>query len=251
MTDNLVLEKEINLLRQKLKLQEKLLEDKNLEIQNCLYTLTHELKTPLISIRGYSNLLSDFHHQELSEEVRDYLERISHNTDHIEYLIEDLIEFTRISIRREELEYIAVKELIEDVLKEIQYLLKEKDMDIVIANNMPVISCHKLLFACVYKNLISNAIKYSRSNTRLKIELGYCDDEIFHKFYVRDNGIGIPPKEKDKLFRLFSRLNNAKNVKGTGLGLAITKRIIESHGGEIWVESSRSKGASFLFTLPR
>lgn len=249
--ENLALKKEIVYLKQELKRKDGLLQEKNSELQNYLYTITHELKTPIISIRGYSTLLQDFHQHELNGEIKEYLERISNNADQIEKLINDLLKFVQININEDECETVDTKDIISEAVLEIQYMIKDKDMEIIIYDNLPEIVCYRVLLICVFTNLLSNAIKYSKKDKKLIIEIGYHSDEIFHKFFVKDNGLGIPSTKKDKLFKLFSRLHSSREIQGSGLGLAITKRIIEGHGGEIWVESAQGKGATFFFTLPR
>ncbi len=103
----------------------------------------------------------------------------------------------------------------------------------------------------VFTNLISNAFKYSHANKENRIELGYIDGELFHKFYVKDNGVGMRLKDRDKVFQPFCRLEEKKNVSGSGLGLTIVKRIIEGHGGEIWLDPRLNQGITVYFTLPK
>ena len=107
------------------------------------------------------------------------------------------------------------------------------------------------MIVLVFSNLIGNAIKYSHEKRGGQIEIGYSDEEIFHKFFVRDNGIGFKAADGKKVFGPFSRLLDKSNVSGTGLGLSIVKQAVESHGGEVWVDSKKYKGATFYFTLPK
>jgi signal transduction histidine kinase len=114
-----------------------------------------------------------------------------------------------------------------------------------------VLCCDKDAMILVFINLISNAIKYSRIRTSSRIAIGCFDDEFFYKFYIKDNGIGFRAKDRGRVFLLFSRLRNKRNVSGTGVGLAIVKKIVIGHGGEIWVESRMNQGSTFYFTLPK
>ena len=248
---NSSLKKEITHLKRELKRKDQLLLEKNTEIQNYLYSVTHELKTPIVNMRGYSELLNDFHQSELNQEIIEYLKRVSDNVDRMEALINDLLVFARININFDECELLNIGDIIKDAILEIKCMTDGQDVDITVQDNLPVVFCHKNLLIRVFTNLLSNAIKYSNKKNEKSIKIGYYGDEIFHKFFVKDNGIGIPADQRDKLFKLFSRLPNSNNVKGSGLGLAISKRIIDGHGGEIWVESSKGKGAIFYFTLPR
>ncbi len=238
-------------LKRKLKTKESMLHEKNAEIQQYLYTVSHELKTPISSMRGYSMLLQDFHLDDMNSEIMSYLQRISVNLDQMEQLIDNLLDYTRIDVNIDECEEVEVVELLNEALEELNFLLQQKKYKIKIDSDLPTIFCKRSLLLRVFTNLLSNAIKYSKNTELPVIEIGYKSDEIFYKFYVKDNGVGIAQADKDKIFQIFGRLNNKKDAKGNGLGLIITKRIIEKHGGEIWVESVRGKGSTFFFTLPR
>ncbi len=245
------LKKEIEKLKRDLKQKEKLLQEKNDELQNYLYTVTHELKTPIVSIRGYSMLLENFHKNSLNEEIVEYLDRISVNIDRVENLIEELLDFAKINLKSDDFETINIKKIIDNALIDLRYLSDENGIQIHLQNDFPTVQCNEKLMLRVFTNLLSNAIKYSRKNGEKHIDIGYKNDEIFHKFYIKDNGIGIPRMKQDQLFKLFSRVHSDSKIAGSGLGLAITKRIINQHGGEIWVESAKGKGTVFYFTLPR
>jgi signal transduction histidine kinase len=238
-------------LKRKLKTKETLLHEKNAEIQQYLYTVSHELKTPISSMRGYSLLLQDFHLDDMNPEIMSYLQRIAVNLDQMDQLIDNLLDYTRIDVTIEECEEVEVAELINEALDELNFVLQKNNYELTIDPNLSTIFCKRSLMLRVFTNLLSNAIKYSKNNELPEIEIGYQPDEIFHKFYVKDNGIGIAHSDKEKIFQIFGRLNNKKDAKGSGLGLIISKRIIEKHGGEIWVESVRGKGSTFFFTLPR
>jgi len=238
-------------LKRKLKTKEVLLHEKNAEIQQYLYTVSHELKTPISSMRGYSLLLQDFHFEDMNPEIMSYLQRISANLDQMDQLIDNLLDYTRIDVDVEECEEVEVIELVKEALEELNFLIQQNHYNISIDSNLPAIFCKRNLMLRVFTNLLNNAIKYSKNNELPEIEIGYIPNEIFDKFYVKDNGVGIAHSDKDKIFQIFGRLNNKKNAKGNGLGLIITKRIIEKHGGEIWVESARGKGSTFFFTVPR
>ncbi len=238
-------------LKRKLQSKEALLHEKSAEMLQYLYTVSHELKTPICSMRGYSLLLQDFHLENMNSEIRAYLERISTNLDQMEQLIDNLLDYTRINVDVDECEEVEVSELLNEALNELNFLMQKCNYEIKIQHHLPTIFCKRNLMLRVFTNLLSNAIKYSKSNEKPKIEVGYISDEIFHKFYIKDDGIGIAYADQDKIFQIFGRLNNKKEAKGCGLGLIISKRIIEKHGGEIWVESAKGKGSTFFFTIPR
>jgi len=249
--DLATLQRENLKLRRKLKTKETQLQEKNEELQQYLYTVSHELKTPIISMRGYSLLLQDYHLEKLDEEMKVYLERIVSNLDHMDQLVDNLLDYTRINVSFEECERVAFSDLIKEAFEELSFHIQANSVNLINSERFPDIFCHRNLMLRVLTNLLSNAIKYSKNTNQPTVEVGYIGDEIFHKFYVKDNGVGITIADQDKIFQLFGRLNNKKGARGTGLGLVITKRIIEKHGGEIWVESARGKGSTFFFTLPR
>ena len=119
------------------------------------------------------------------------------------------------------------------------------------ADNLSTIYCDGDRICQVFDNLLGNAIKFMRETNSPKIEIGYEDKIDLHQFYVRDNGIGIDPKYHRKIFEMFHRLKQTEDEEGTGLGFAIVERIMNGHGGRIWVESEAGKGATFYFTLPK
>ena len=249
--DNNFLVQENFSLKQQLKTKETLLNEKNEELQRYLYTVAHELKTPIISMRGYAMLLQDFYLENLNGELRNYLERIVTNLDQMEDLIKNLLDYTRIEVNADECEQVGIAELLQEALEELDFVIRQRNYEISIDPKLPTVFCNRNLMLRVFSNLLSNSMKYSKDTEQPRIEVGYISDEIFHKFFVKDNGVGIAHADKDKIFQIFGRLNNKKEAKGCGLGLVITKRIIEKHGGEIWVESVKGKGSTFYFTLPR
>ncbi|NOZ57795.1 MAG: HAMP domain-containing histidine kinase [Calditrichaeota bacterium] len=245
------LEKELRAARRELKRKDKELAAKEEELQSLFYTVSHELKTPLISLRGFSSLLQEFHASSLSPEGRNYLDRIVRNVDQMEQLINSLLVFSRIRVGREEMESVDVGELVEESVWELQYLIRETGGRVETVTDLPVVYGNRNQLLTVFVNLIGNGLKYARKDVTPLVEVGYADDEIFHKFWVKDNGVGIPPRGRDRLFKMFSRLGNKRDVEGSGLGLAIVKRIVENHGGEVWVRSRRNVGSCFYFTLAR
>jgi signal transduction histidine kinase len=216
-----------------------------------LHTIAHEIRNPLVSVRGFASLLFEEYGKILPNEGKKYIERILSNLKRVENLLSDLSELARISIDESEYERVAAQEMIATALDSLFYEIEQKNIAVIVQPNMPVLYCNSKALIQAITNLISNAIKYSRERSESKIEIGYLDDEIFHKFFVKDNGVGMRACDRNKVFQIFSRLRNKKGVSGSGLGLAIVKRIIEGHGGEIWVDSKRNKFATFYFTLPK
>jgi len=246
-----MLENELQLLKHELKRKDAVIKQKNTELNSYFFTVSHELKTPLVAISGYISLLEEYHGHTFNEEAIRYFDRITTNLDRMEQLIENLVEYSRVRIAEEEYEDVDFGALINEALAELHFNIVQKKVQIKLIDQFPQVRCQKKLILRVLINLIGNAIKYSRNTPAPEIILGYQGEEIFHKFYVKDNGVGISRQQQDRLFHLFSRLENKKATSGSGLGLVIVKRIIEGHGGEIWVNSKKNKGATFYFTLPR
>jgi two-component system CheB/CheR fusion protein len=118
---------------------------------------------------------------------------------------------------------------------------------------MPAVYCDRIKISAVFLNLVNNAVKFSSKNNkaRPRVDVGYAAESEFHKFYVKDNGIGIDPKYHNQIFDIFKRLHSAEEYDGTGAGLSIVKRVIDDHNGKIWIESEAGKGATFCFTIPK
>jgi signal transduction histidine kinase len=142
-------------------------------------------------------------------------------------------------------------EIIRSVASSLDVSLNENEVELVVADDLPTIHCDRERLYQVFDNLITNAIKFTRGTERRKVEVGYVDQGDSYQFYVKDNGVGIDPKYHRKIFDLFHRLEETGGVEGTGLGLAIVEKIVTEHGGRVWVESEKGKGATFRFTLPK
>lgn len=216
-----------------------------------LHIIAHEIRNPLVSVRGYASLLQDRFGQELPAEGREYLARIETNLKRLDVLLTDITRLAKISIDEENFTLARTTELVEAALESHVIGLHQNNLELIVDPDLPELYCDANSMVVVFSNLIGNAIKYSREKKKGKIQIGYLDDEIFHKFFVKDEGVGFRASDRNKVFMLFSRLMNKRNVGGTGLGLTIVKQIIEGHGGEIWVESRQNHGATFYFTLPK
>ena len=145
---------------------------------------------------------------------------------------------------------VDLNELLLDVKKNLMYSLEDKHVDLRVAKDLPVVACDRIRISEVFSNLISNAVKYSKKDTAPVVEVGYARKEAFYEFYIKDNGIGIEKEYYEKVFQIFQRLHAKGEYEGTGAGLTIVKKIVESHGGKIWVESVAGTGSTFYFTIP-
>lgn len=221
----------------------------NTELNNFVRVVSHDLKSPIIAIEGFSSRLLKHYEDKLGERGGRYVEEIKASAHRMEALVFDLLELSKTGQAVCEFEDVSSLEIVNNVMSALEDRLKEKKVEVVIADNLPVICCDPERIYQVFENLLVNATKFTRANEAPRVEIGYEDKGNFHQFYVRDNGIGIDPKNHQKIFEAFHRLKETEDQEGTGLGLAIVDRIVKNHQGKVWVESEKGKGATFYFTL--
>jgi PAS domain S-box-containing protein len=224
------------------------LEAKNRELESFVYTVSHDLKAPLVSLHGFSSTLQkEFYHQ-LSDEGRHYLERIQANAAHMDTLIMDLLELSRIGRVVGPIEEMDVAALLGEIQEELAVKLEEAGAEFVVQEPLPTIRVDRGRIHQVFTNLIDNAIKFRSEERPLRIKVGCQEERGFYRFHVADNGIGIAPQYHEQIFAPFQQLD--AETEGVGMGLALVKKIVEHHGGRVWVESEAEKGATFYFTIP-
>ncbi len=227
--------------------------EKTEELEAFIYTLSHDLKAPVISLQGLATLLQAELGESLSPNAAFYLERIHANTRQMQRLIAELLELSRIGRTREPLQPVPMRELVEEVLAELHGHIELQRARVRVADTLPTVWGERTRLRQVWMNLISNALRFSRPQAPPEIEIGARQEqEGFITFFVRDNGIGIAPEHREKIFEIFYRVEGKyQSDEGTGVGLAIVKRIVQAHGGRVWVESEGpGKGSTFWFTLP-
>ena len=223
----------------------------NEELEDFVFTVSHDLKAPIVSISGFTTILMTEYGNRFDEEGHHYLERIQGNVKQMENLIRDLLELSRIGRVVNPFERVAIADIIETAIEDLSLQIKQKRVEVIVQENIPEVVCDKVRIQQVFTNLISNAVKYMGDTPEPKIEIGFKERDDFYQFYVKDNGIGIDPKYHQKIFELFHMLRELENVEGTGVGLTIVRRIIENHKGRVWVESEKGQGSTFYFTLPK
>lgn len=220
------------------------------EMENFIYIVSHDLKSPLISIEGYTSMLIRGYNAVLDDKGKHYVERIQWNINKMEALLVGLLEISRLGQVIGDLTVADVGQIISDILEDITPRVTEKGGVVVVSDNIPRIMCDRYRLAQVFENLLSNAVKFMGDQPEPKIEIGFRDAGRYYEFFVKDNGIGIAPVYHEKVFGIFQRLEDIP-VEGTGVGLTIAKRIVENHGGRIWVESEPGQGATFYFTIEK
>jgi signal transduction histidine kinase len=235
--------------RTELKRANNQLEEEIAELERFTYTVSHELKSPIITIKGYIGSIDhDLREENYTRAKRD-LQRVSTAADKMHDAISDLLELSRIGRIINPPEEIHLANLIEDVLKTMDEQLRLHHITVKIQTDLPVAYMDRVRLREVFENLIDNAVKYIGRPSAPLIEIGTQNKRYETVLFIRDNGIGIEPKYHAKIFGLFDKLDATS--EGTGIGLALVKRIIEMQGGRIWVESEGlDKGSTFCFTIP-
>ena len=235
--------------QKQIRFQNELLVKQNKELEQFNFITSHDLQEPLLSLIGYSNLLKDEYSDKLDEEGKLFLEFISNSAGRMRALISGLLEYNRI-VKNKETLTCDLNELIVEVLDDLHASILETRASISYAK-LPTIKCYPVFFRVLLQNLISNAIKFKKKAIKPKIVLSVKETRQKWLFSVKDNGIGIDEKHFEQIFIMFKRLNNINDYKGYGIGLSHSKKIIEIHNGEIWVNSTPKKGSTFYFTIDK
>ena len=237
-------------IKSEMEIQEKLireLESKNEELERFTYTVSHDLKSPLITIRGFLGYLEQDAHNGNFDRLDADLKRISEATDKMHRLLNELLQLSRVGRTVNEKEDVPFEEVLTEALTRVEGQLKEGKVTVQVGSGLPIVHVDRERLVEVIQNLVDNAIKFMGERSAPVIEIGHIMQNGNPTFYVRDNGIGIKPEFHHRIFGLFDKLDPAS--EGTGVGLALVKRIVEIHGGNVWVESQEGAGATFYFTL--
>ena len=224
------------------------LQRSNQELEQFAYVASHDLREPLRKIRSYSDLLVKRYQGQLDERADKYINYITDSVIRMQALITDLLTYSRVSRNELILEPTDLGEIIQQTLTDLSPAIEENHA-IINTTLLPIVQGNSLQIRQVLQNLIANAIKF-RSEQPPQIDIkADCQDD-FWQISIQDNGIGIDPSYSDRIFAIFQRLHYREEYPGTGIGLAICQKIVERHGGKIWVESELGQGSTFYFTLP-
>ncbi|MHC1623332.1 MAG: sensor histidine kinase [Candidatus Methanospirareceae archaeon] len=221
----------------------------NQDLEDFAFTVSHDLKTPLQTILGFSYLLMEDYGDKLGESGKEYIEKLIEGASQMERLINDLLKLSRVGRKYAEIEIVDLNEVVEEIKLDLGAEIKERNERIV-SSDLPKIRTQRTWIKELFLNLISNGLKYNESETPT-VEIGYEEDEGEYRFKIRDNGIGIERENYEKIFKIFERVDPYSKYEGTGAGLAICKKIIESIGGKIWVESEPGRGTTFYFSISK
>jgi PAS domain S-box-containing protein len=226
------------------------LEQRNMEMERFLYTVSHDLRSPLITMKGFLGYLAEDIARDNAQRIPSDMGYIKTAADQMEALLNDLLELSRVGRLQDKSDLLPLSIIVEKAVRLVAGAVADRGVNVTIAPDLPVVMGDPARLLEVFQNLLENAVKYMGDQPDPRIEIGAEADEQWVRCYVRDNGMGIDPAYHEKIFGLFDQLD--PRFGGTGIGLALVRRIVEAHGGEIHVESEGAgRGSTFVFTLPQ
>lgn len=225
------------------------LERSNKDLEQFAYIASHDLKEPLRTIGTFTDLLKHKFESNLNDSGKKYIYFITDGVHRMSSLINSLLTYSRAGQEFKEMEIVDLTEMLQDVLKDLSIIIKEKNVTVVI-DELPSIFCSRDQISMLFSNLILNGIKFNTSS-QPQINVTFSEMEDYWQFSVKDNGIGIAEEYQEQIFEIFKRLHSKQEYEGTGIGLALCKRIVETHSGSIWIESIPEKCSEFHFTIAK
>jgi PAS domain S-box-containing protein len=232
-----------------LRFQRRRLEEKVREMDDFTHVVSHDLKEPLRGIEAFAGFLLEDYGDRLDEQGKRYLGFLKQSAVRMKDLIHDLLTLTLLSRKAPALQPVDLNVVVSRVERDLEYSIRSKHAEVRTVGSLPTVTGDPTQLGELFRNLVSNAIKFSVSE-RPVVTISASDDDGVVRIAVADNGIGIDPRYQDRIFDLFERLHPQEEFEGTGAGLAICKKIVEGYGGKIWVESELGKGSTFVLTIP-
>ena len=225
------------------------LERSNQSLKEFAYIASHDLQEPLRMVSSYVDLLETEYGDRLDGDAEEYMRYATEGAQRMQEMINSLLEYSRVHSEAEEPKPVDASSVFEDARQNLELLIEEYDAEVV-ASDLPVVEADRDQLGQVFQNLVKNAIEHADEDEPPRVEVSATAGEDWHEFAVADDGPGIEPGQQEDIFEIFAKGSRRERGEGTGIGLAITKRIVERHGGDIWVESEAGAGATFRFTLP-
>lgn len=226
-------------------------ESRSKDLEELVYLISHNLKTPLVSVEGFTNLLLEEDHANLSAEQLHYVQRIRDNVRDMNHVINDLLDFARFGKKEYEELPVNLNRVVQQVACRLALDNFFAPEHLSISQTLPIVIGDREGLETLFENLLSNAIKYRQRTPSDRLEVFWEELPRFFAIHVRDNGIGINPEEHSRVFKLFHRGSNVGDIDGSGVGLAICQKIVHQHGGFIFLHSVPGEGTLVSFTLPK
>ena len=224
------------------------LERSNQSLQEFAYVASHDMQEPLRTVASFTQLLQKRYAGQLDAQADEYIAFAVDGALRMQRLIADILQYSRLTTHGQNFERVAIGDVIERAQDDLRAVIEERAARVLVGGTMPELLGDPVQLRQLFANLIGNAIKYNISEAP-KVTISARREREAWVFRVADNGIGIAPEHHEQIFNMFSRLHSRAEYAGTGIGLALARRIVERHGGRIWVESSEGVGTSFFFTL--
>ncbi|MEO8764219.1 MAG: ATP-binding protein [Ginsengibacter sp.] len=246
-----ILAEELDTQQQSLQLALNMLQQKNGELEQFAYMVSHDLKEPLRMVTSFMGMLKNKYGLQLDEKANTYIGFALDGGKRMQRMIDDLLLLSRTARQDTIKESVNLTNTLIEVKQNIIRLIEDSRAEIVVKTELPLLFIHKTDITSLLQNLLSNAIKFRKKDAPLLIQISAAEKKKEWLFIIEDNGIGIQQEKFDKIFEVFSRLHSQVSYEGTGIGLAICKKIAEGNGGKIWVESEEGIGTKFYFTIKK
>jgi light-regulated signal transduction histidine kinase (bacteriophytochrome) len=225
------------------------LERSNKDLQAFAYVASHDLQEPLRVIAGFLKLLDERYKSQLDDKAKEYIDFSVDGANRMSAMIKDLLEYSRVGTRGKQPAPVNLVDVMDYAKANLRASIEESNA-VITVDQLPTVMADVGQMRQLFQNLVANALKFRAEGRHPEVHIGARQEDDEWLFQVKDNGIGIDPKQTDRLFTMFQRLNTRDKYPGTGIGLAICRKIVERHGGRIWAESELGKGSTFCFSLP-
>jgi light-regulated signal transduction histidine kinase (bacteriophytochrome) len=246
---NTTLEQRVNERTRQLEVSNKELNFRIREVEQLTYIASHDLQEPLRTLTSFTRLIREEYQGKLDEAGNTYIEYIANSASRMRLLVKEILDYSLLGQKRT-MTVVDCNKVVSEVLFDMSDAIQSSGTSIS-AQQLPVLHGYETELRVLFQNLVHNAIKFRKRETLSEIFISAEDQETEWVFSIRDNGIGIQEKDREAVFIMFRRTHSPSEYEGTGIGLAHCKKVVELHGGRIWVESRPNEGSNFIFTIPK
>jgi light-regulated signal transduction histidine kinase (bacteriophytochrome) len=223
----------------------------NSELEQFAYVASHDLRQPLRMVSSYLALIERKLGNDLDQDTKDFLGFAVDGAKQMDALILGLLEFSRVGRSKQPFSLVSLNEIMENAVHTFATVIEDTKAEVKLASDLPEVMGAPMELLRLFDNLIGNALKYRIPERKPEVEIGWKNEGAAYLIWVKDNGIGMETKDCERVFAMFQRLVTREQYEGTGIGLAVSRKIVERHGGKIWVESRLGEGSCFFITLPK